>query len=103
VIKNTTSVTVDTILIQDGEPISTAVAEEVVLLSIRAGAYFGFNRVGTQIWNMLAEPRRVGDIFDFLLQTHDVDADTMVRDVAEFLDDLIRRRLVRVVNLGEVR
>lgn len=95
--------TIDTILVQDGEPIPATVQEEVVLLSLRAGAYFGFNRVGTRIWNMLTEPRRVGEIFDLLSQTHDVDADTMTRDVTEFLDALIGRRLVRVVNPGEVR
>jgi Coenzyme PQQ synthesis protein D (PqqD) len=85
--------TVDTILIQDSEPICATVQENIVLLSIRAGAYFRFNRVGAEIWNMLIEPRRVGGIFDVLAQTHDVDVDTMTRDVAEFLDALIKRRM----------
>ena len=75
------TVTVDTILARDSEPIPATVGEEVVVLSIRAGSYFGFNRVGTEIWNMLAEPRRVDQIFDALSQSHDVDADTMIRDV----------------------
>ncbi len=94
------AVTVDTIVVQDSEPIPTTIEEETVVLSMRAGAYFGFNRIGTEIWAMLAQPRRVGEIFDRLLLAHDVDVDTMTRDVTAFLDALIKRRLLRVVGPG---
>ena len=46
----------------------------VVVLSIRAGSYFDFNRVGSEIWAMLAEPRRVAGILDALAQNYDVDS-----------------------------
>jgi hypothetical protein len=95
------TVTVDTVLVQDSEPIPATVDEEVVLLSVRAGNYFGFNRIGTEIWNMLAEPRRVAEILDSLAQAHDVDRDTMTRDVNQFLQTLIDRRLVKVVSAGK--
>lgn len=101
--ESATTVTADTILVQDSEPIPTTVEADVVLLSLRAGAYFGLNRVGTEIWTMLAEPRRVGDIYAALAQTHDVDAETMARDVSAFLDGLVKRRLVRVVSPGAAR
>lgn len=94
------TVTVDTVLVQDSEPIPATVDEEVVLLSIRAGNYFGFNRVGTEIWGMLSEPRRVGDILNSLGKAHDVDTDTMTRDVTKFLQTLIDRGLVRVIDPG---
>ena len=95
------TVTVDTVLVQDNEPIPATVDEEVVLLSVRAGNYFGFNRVGTEIWNMLTEPRQVGDILASLAKSHDVDTDTMARDVTQFLRTLIDRGLVRVIDPGK--
>jgi hypothetical protein len=97
------TVAIDTILVQDSEPIATTVDEEVVVLSIRAGAYFGFSSVGSEIWNMLTEPRRVGQIIELLSQTHDVDMDIMTRDVTLFLQTLIERRLLRVVDSGKAR
>jgi Coenzyme PQQ synthesis protein D (PqqD) len=97
------TVTVDTILVRDSEPIPTTVDNEVVVLSVRAGACFGFNAVGSEIWDMLGEPCPVGRIFDRLSQTHEVDADTMTRDVTRFLQALIERRLVRVVDPGKAR
>jgi hypothetical protein len=90
-------VTIDSILVRDSEPVATTLDEEVVLLSIRAGSYYGFNRVGTEIWNMLAEPRPVRLILDELSQLHEVDRATMTRDVTAFLQNLIERRLVRVL------
>ena len=91
-------VTVDSILVQDREPVATTVDDEVVLLSMRAGSYYGFNRVGTEIWNMLAEPCPVVRILDELSQFHEVDRGTMTRDVTTFLQTLIDRRLVRMVD-----
>jgi Coenzyme PQQ synthesis protein D (PqqD) len=97
------SVTGDTILVQDGEPIPATVDQDVILLSIRAGSYFGLNRVGGEIWNMLAEPKRVRQICDALLHQHDVDSETVSRDVIPFLQTLIERRLIRVVDPGDTR
>lgn len=92
------SVTADTILVRDSEPVFVMLEDNIVLLSIRSGAYFSLNRVGAQIWNMLVEQSCVGDIFDVLAQTHDVDTGTMTGDVTEFLETLVKRQLVRVVD-----
>jgi hypothetical protein len=99
----TATVTTDSILVQEREPVATTVDEEVVVLSMRAGSYFGFNRVGTAIWNMLAKPRPVGHILDELSQLHEVDRATMTRDVMTFLQTLVDRRLVRVVEPEDAR
>ncbi|MGE3993299.1 PqqD family protein [Pseudorhodoplanes sp.] len=94
------SVTVDSVLVRNGDLPAADLDGRVVLLSVRAGAYFGFNPVASEIWHMLSEPRRVGDIFDTLLQSHDVDAGTLDRDVLPFLQRLIDRQLARQVGRG---
>ena len=100
---NRTLLTSETILVRRSEPVSAPVAGNVVLLSLEAGAYFGINRVGSQIWNMLDKPCRLGDMLDALARSHDVDRDTVTRDVGDFLDTLIERRLVRVVTPDGIR
>ncbi|HEX7562955.1 MAG TPA: PqqD family protein [Bradyrhizobium sp.] len=72
-------------------------------MSVRAGSYFGFNEVASEIWNMLAEPCRVGQIFAALSESHGVDAETLARDVTPFLQTLVEHRLVRVIDPGQVR
>lgn len=95
------SVTIDSVIVQDGEPRAADLADGVVVLSLRAGCYFGFNRVASEIWQMLAQPCRVGEIFNALAQQHDVDQATLARDVTPFLQRLVEERLVRVLDRGE--
>jgi Coenzyme PQQ synthesis protein D (PqqD) len=96
------SVTIDSVLVQDKEPTAANLDGGDVVLSVRAGSYFSFNLVATEIWNMLAQPCRVGEIFDSLSERHDVDAETLASDVTPFLQTLIEQRLVRVIDPGEV-
>lgn len=92
------NVTIDSVLVQDKEPKAADLDDGVVVLSVRAGAYFGFNRVAGEIWAMLAEPCRVGEIFGVLVEEHDVDAETVARDVTPFLQTLVEQGLVRFVD-----
>lgn len=92
------AVSPDTILVRNSEPVATTMVDgSVVVLSIRAGSYFDFNRVGTEIWNMLAEPHRVTRILGALAQNYDVDSDILTRDVVVFLQKLVDARLVSVL------
>jgi hypothetical protein len=93
-------ITIDSILVQDEEPTAAALDGGAVVLSVRAGSYFGFSTVATEIWDMLATPCRVSHIFDALANRHEVDDETLQRDVTPFLQDLIAHRLVRVVDTG---
>jgi hypothetical protein len=97
------SITIDSVLVQDKEPRAADLDGGVVVLSVRAGSYFGFNRVATEIWAMLAEPCRVGQIFDSLSERHDVDVEILVRDVTPFLQTLIDHRLAQVIDPGAVQ
>ncbi len=94
------SVTIDSVLVRASEPRAADLDGYVVVLSMRAGSYFGFNRVASEIWKMLAEPCRVGRIFDSLSDSHDVDPETVIRDVTPFLQTLLEQKLVRVIDPG---
>jgi len=95
--------TIESVLVQDTEPKTAALDQGVVVLSVRAGSYFGFNDVAGDIWTMLAEPRSVGQIFDALTLSHDVDASTLARDVTPFLQTLVERGLARLVEPSGAR
>jgi Coenzyme PQQ synthesis protein D (PqqD) len=88
----------DAVLVRDSEPMAATVREEVVMLSLRAGAYFGLNPVGSEIWNLLSQPRRLGELCQALSRIYDVDRDTIWRDTSGFLEALLARGLVRIVD-----
>jgi|HubBroStandDraft_4_1064222.scaffolds.fasta_scaffold1042072_1 hypothetical protein len=91
------SLTADSVVAQDSEPVVAHVDGDVVMLSEREGAYFGLNGMGTKIWELIVQPRRVGDICQSLSALYDVDDETLTREVTEFLQRLMARKLVRVV------
>lgn len=91
-------VSIETILVRDKEPVGADLDGGGVLLSVRAGAYFSFNPMATEIWHMLAEPCQVGQIFASLSDSYDVDAQTIARDITPFLQTLVKHRLVRVID-----
>jgi hypothetical protein len=97
------TLTIDSVLVQDREPAAAALDDGVVLLSLRAGSYFNLNSVASEIWGMLTEPRCVAQIFDTLRETHDVDAETLSRDVTPFLQTLVDERLLRLVEPADAR
>ena len=88
----------DTILVRDSEPVAATINDEIFMLSIRAGSYFGLNTVGSEIWRMLAEPRRVGAVYEALSQAFDIDVDTITHDAGLFLELLLDHGLVHVVD-----
>ncbi len=87
------SVTIDSVLVRDKELAAADLDGQVVVLSTRAGAYFSFNDVASEIWQLLSEPCRVDELFHALSQSRDVDVATLSRDVLPFLQTLIDRRL----------
>jgi hypothetical protein len=92
------SVTVDSVLVRDETLAATDLDGRIVVLNVHTDTYASLNAVASDIWTLLSEPRRVGDIFDELSQSHEVDADTLSRDVLPFLQHLIDRRLARQVH-----
>jgi hypothetical protein len=93
----------DSVIVQEDEPVAAEVDGEVVMLSERAGAYFGLDGVGSEIWRLIEEPRRVSELCGTLAQRYDVDAETLSRDVTAFLDALLARNLVRLVQEPTVK
>ena len=91
------SITVASVLVREKELTVADVDGRTVVLSLAAGSYFDFNLVATEIWDMLAEPCRVGEIFCRLSDQHDVDAATLARDVTPFLQTLVNEQLVQVL------
>ena len=76
--------------------VSCDLVEEAALLNLKDGVYYGLNPVGARIWNLIQEPREVGEILEILLDEYDVERDTCQNDLIELLGQLIDKELVTV-------
>jgi len=80
------------------DQVSCNLASEVVVLDLKAGVYYGLNSLGARIWNLIQEPKTVGEIRDVILDEFDVDPDRCQRDLVALLSDLASRKLIKVAD-----
>lgn len=78
------------------EPVSSEIDDELVILSIERGRYYGTELVGQRIWQLLAAPIRVDSLCDTLMAEFEVERDICEQEVLAFLDQLRREGLIEV-------
>ena len=74
--------------------VGAEVGEEIILLHLENGLYFGLDDVSARIWKLLQEPTTVGEIERVLLEEYEIDGDRCHEDVVRLLSDLIEQGLV---------
>src|SRR6185369_16456924 len=84
----------DPIVSRNAGLIEAEVHGEIVGLHVDNGICYGFNTTASQIWRLLAEPRRLSDLVARLVEHHEVDPPQCRRDVLALLNDLGADHLV---------
>jgi hypothetical protein len=80
------------------DQVSADLSDEVVILSLRNGEYFGLNSVGAEIWALIQQPMSVDDVRDHLLRAYpDVEPERCTREVVALIDQMIEAGLVEAV------
>lgn len=75
--------------------LSTTIDGETVILHVDAGKYYGFNEVGTYVWDLLQRPRTVEEVCRAVVEEYDVTYDRVRDDVDEIVRELAEKDLVR--------
>ena len=70
--------------------------EEVAILSLKGGTYYGLDEVGARIWGLIQEPKTVEEIRDVLIEEYEVEPERCERDLISLLESLADEGLVEV-------
>lgn len=73
---------------------------EAAILNLNTGVYYGLNSVGARIWNLMSEPKPVGQILEALLEEYDVESERCRNDLVKLLNGLAEAGLIEVKNEG---
>ena len=90
------SVSLDSIVVAAPDQVSSELGGEVVILNLKAGVYHGLDATGARIWELIQEPRTVGEVRDTLLTEYDVEHDRCERDLLELIANMAAAGLVDV-------
>lgn len=85
----------DTRLTRCVEAAGTNVGDEVVILHLESGKYFGLDPVGTRIWDLLSEETTLAAICEQLQQEFDVMPEVLRADVRALLGSLLEHDIIR--------
>jgi hypothetical protein len=69
--------------------------EEMVMMSVEVGRYYGLNAVATRIWELLETPRNASELCRHILEEFDVDAATCEAEVRRFVGELLDHGIIR--------
>ena len=90
-------ITKDTVVSRTKEVLASKMDGETIMMSIASGSYYGMDNIGSRIWELIAEPIRVSDLCDRLMEEFDVAFDQCLADVIAFLNALGENRLIELV------
>ena len=81
---------------RNGDQVTAKVDDEVVMMSMQQGEYYGLDSIGSRIWELFAKPNSVENIIETLMQEYDVDRKTCEKDVQEFIQKLVDKGLLKI-------
>ena len=76
--------------------VSSDLGGEVAILDLKGGTYYGLDAVGSRIWSLIQEPRKVEEIRDILVSEYEVEQDRCERDLIALLQGLADEALIEV-------
>lgn len=92
----TTPIDLETVVRCVSEIVTAPIEDELVMLNLEQGMYYGLDDIATYIWNHLQEPRKVADLCGHLMEEFDVDRETCQRETLELLNSLYGQHLLKI-------
>lgn len=79
------------------QQVSADLTDEVVILSLQTGEYYGLDPIAADIWNLVQQPRTVASIRDALLAQYEgVTVEECEAQVLALLDEMVKLELLEV-------
>jgi len=79
---------------QNKEIMQSKIGEDVVMLDIDTGFYFGLDAVGSTIWSHLSHPISFEELISRLMSKYDIDQETCETETRLFLKQLLEKNII---------
>ncbi len=81
---------------RDPEIIAAEADQDLVMVSVASGSYYGVSNVARAIWEAIEHPKKVSDLIDDLASTYNIERSKCEEETLLFLRDLLTERLLQV-------
>lgn len=76
--------------------VAAEAGNDVVMVSIENGQYYGVSEIAREIWQAIERPTKVSDLIDNLMANYNVDRALCERDTLSFLEELLAEHLIQL-------
>ncbi len=90
------SILTESIVSQIEDIVASDIDDEVVMMSVEKGQYYGLDSIGSRVWKLIEKPIKVSELIAALILKYDVDRETCTRDVLAFLEKLHEDGILKV-------
>jgi len=90
------SVSLDAVVVAARDQASCRLEDEIAIVQLKAGVYYGLDPIGARIWELISTPRSVRAVRDVLLAEYDVDPVRCEGDLLQLLQTMLDAGLVEV-------
>ena len=84
------------VVVASNGQLASSIGGETVILGLKAGRYYGVDRVGARIWQLVQTPTPVAEIRNTIVAEYDVDPRRCEADLLKLLDQMVEAHLVEV-------
>jgi hypothetical protein len=93
-----TRISLDTTVVASDKQVAADLEDEVVILSLAEGEYFGLNAVAAKIWAAIQSPSSVAEVRDHLLREYpDAEPEQCTEDTMELLEEMLQASIIEIV------
>jgi Coenzyme PQQ synthesis protein D (PqqD) len=89
-------ISMHSVVVATKDQVSCALGEETAILSMKSSVYYGTNSVGTRVWNLLRQPKSVGQLRDAVMDEYEVESERCERDLLNLLEQMRSEGLIEV-------
>jgi hypothetical protein len=86
----------DSVVVASKEQISCPLGEESAILNLKTSIYYGLDGVGTRIWNLIQQPRRIAEVRDLVSQEYEVEASRCQSDLLDLIKQMHAEGLIEI-------
>ncbi len=90
------SLSLDAVIAQSEQQVSTVVDGETVLMDVRSGKYYKLDDIGSRVWSLIVKPIAVRTVCNQLVQEFEVEPATCETATLTLLQKLQKCNLIRV-------
>lgn len=90
-------ITLNSRVVRSEDFITSTVDNDLVMMSLEKGTYYGLDAIGSHVWEHIAEPITIEDLCQKLTDQFEVEATQCQTDVLAFLNELQKEKMIHVV------